>query len=110
MVPPRTEATDGEMAKRKGQGWLRSLFGRSKDIIDGTPPSPEGIARRPMEELSESENRSLDGYYVRLRYNDKVMQVPGCKLPGKHLDGDESFCTLVSSVVSRRHVHNTNSI
>lgn len=29
------------------------------------------------------------------RYNDRVMKVPGCKAPGKHLEGDESFCTLV---------------
>ena len=56
---------------------------------------PLGIARRKVEELSESDRSKLDGYYVRLRYNDKVMTVPGCKPTGKHLDGDESFCTLV---------------
>jgi acid phosphatase len=33
-------------------------------------------------------------YYVRVRYNDKIMQVPGCKAEGKHLEGDTTFCTL----------------
>ncbi|KAF1811500.1 histidine acid phosphatase-like protein [Eremomyces bilateralis CBS 781.70] len=56
----------------------------------------EGIARRPMQELTEDEKQRLEGYFVRLRYNDKVMQVPGCKLPGNHLEGDESFCTLTA--------------
>lgn len=36
------------------------------------------------------------GYYVRLKYNDKPVIVKGCRKPGKHLEGDESFCTLVS--------------
>jgi len=36
----------------------------------------------------------LNGYFVRIRYNDKVMSVPGCKAAGKHLEGDDTFCTL----------------
>jgi acid phosphatase len=54
-----------------------------------------GIARKSAEELTEKERSKLDGYFVRIRYNDKVMTVPGCKPAGKHLEGDESFCTLV---------------
>lgn len=53
-----------------------------------------------MKELSEQEKRTLQGYFVRVRYNDRVMSVPGCKAPGKHLEGDESFCTLVSTSFS----------
>jgi acid phosphatase len=56
-----------------------------------------GIARRKIEELSDEEKLKLNGYYVRLRYNDKPVTIPGCALPGNHLDGDESFCTLVGS-------------
>jgi acid phosphatase len=56
-----------------------------------------GIARQNIDVLQASERAKLDGYYVRIRYNDKVMTVPGCKAAGKHLDGDDSFCTLVSS-------------
>jgi len=36
----------------------------------------------------------LNDYYVRVRYNDKVMQVPGCVPEGKHFEGDTTLCTL----------------
>lgn len=70
---------------------LLSIFGLEKQ----PQASPVGISRRKLRELSETERSKLDGYYVRIRYNDKVMTVPGCRAHGKHLDGDESFCTLV---------------
>jgi acid phosphatase len=53
------------------------------------------IGRRPLDELTPDQRESLDGYYVRLRYNDEVVKIPGCKARGKHLQGDDSFCTLV---------------
>lgn len=68
-------------------GFLPSFF-RSR---------PSAIGRRPTEELTPAESQKLDGYYVRLRYNDEPVTVPGCRTPGNHLDGDESFCTLVST-------------
>lgn len=52
------------------------------------------IGRKPYRMLSNNQKDKIRGYYVRLRYNDKVMHVPGCKAKGKHLDGDEGFCTL----------------
>lgn len=55
----------------------------------------EGSARKPLEEFNADEEEKLKGFYVRMRYNDRPVTVPGCKLPGKHLEGDESFCTLV---------------
>lgn len=54
----------------------------------------EGFARKPLEEFNADEKEKLKGFYVRMRYNDRPVTVPGCKLPGKHLEGDESFCTL----------------
>ena len=57
----------------------------------------EGMARKKMYELTIAEKERLKGHYVRIRYNDRPIVVPGCKLPGKHLDGDESFCTLVGA-------------
>ncbi|BFZ63297.1 hypothetical protein YB2330_004419 [Saitoella coloradoensis] len=33
-------------------------------------------------------------HYVRLRYNEKPMTLPGCAPQGKHLAGDASLCTL----------------
>lgn len=77
--------------------WFGSLF--SSRSPAGQPPS--GIGRTPMSELSEAKKDKLDGYYVRLRYNDEVVTVPGCKPAGKHLEGDESFCTLVCSTCSK---------
>lgn len=55
----------------------------------------KGIARRNIDDLTPAEKRNFDGYYVRVRYNDRPVVVPGCKLQGKHLRGDETFCTLV---------------
>ena len=57
-------------------------------------PGSGGIARRPSTELSPSEKERMKGYYVRMRFNDRVMTVPGCRKPGKHFEGDESMCTL----------------
>ncbi|OCK79686.1 phosphoglycerate mutase-like protein [Lepidopterella palustris CBS 459.81] len=96
-VPTRISTFDEELAKRaasNSQSWWASLFGSTKDTVDGGVPPPEGIARKPMEQLTDEQKRKLRGYYVRIRYNDKIMQVPGCKAEGKHLEGDTSFCTL----------------
>ena len=80
-----------------GKGWYERLFrGSSPTASNGDKNAPVGIARQKLENLKESDRAKLEGYYVRIRYNDKVMSVPGCKAAGKHLDGDESFCTLVS--------------
>jgi acid phosphatase len=74
------------------QGWWSSIF-TSKPT---TEPTPESISRTPTTQVSASQKSDLTDYYVRIRYNDKIMQVPGCKAAGKHLDGDTTFCTLVS--------------
>lgn len=89
-----SEALAVEASKAR-RGWFGSFFG-GKTGAALSSARPEGIARRPIEELSQGEKDKLDGYFVRIRYNDKVMSVPGCKPQGKHLEGDESFCTLVS--------------
>ena len=81
---------------------LRSFFAPSssapskvfKPLSAGA--ASDGIARRPIHELSERERAKLKGYYVRIRYNDRPMTIPGCKRPGSHLKGDETFCTLAA--------------
>lgn len=81
------------------KGWFGRIFGyRSEKVTTekGDINTPLGIARQKIEDLPASERSKLDGYYVRIRYNDKPVTVPGCRAPGKHLDGEESFCTLVS--------------
>jgi acid phosphatase len=77
----------------QSQSWWSSLFGSTKNFKDGGV-NPAGIGRKPINELSASQKNELKDYYVRIRYNDKIMQVPGCKAVGKHLDGDTTFCTL----------------
>ncbi|KAL8347365.1 hypothetical protein RB601_003157 [Gaeumannomyces tritici] len=67
--------------------WWSSLWS------NGSPMSA-GIRRKPIDELSQSDKEKLRGYYVRVRYNDRPVTVPGCHAVGKHLEGDESFCTL----------------
>ncbi|KAF4983880.1 hypothetical protein FZEAL_821 [Fusarium zealandicum] len=67
-------------------------WGSKETSVAGSPPP--GIGRKKTPNLSDDEKARLQGYYVRLRYNDRPVSVPGCKPAGKHLDGDESFCTL----------------
>ncbi|OTA07890.1 hypothetical protein A9Z42_0088120 [Trichoderma parareesei] len=54
------------------------------------------IYRKPTPQLTPAERESLEGYYVRLRYNDEPVTIPGCKPQGKHFPGQESFCTLAA--------------
>ena len=89
------EETRINTAADKKQGFWSSIFGRTKSESPKNMPAPEGIARKTMNELSAEQKNKLDGYYVRIRFNDRPMVVPGCRLAGNHLEGDESFCTLV---------------
>ncbi|KAL1637880.1 hypothetical protein SLS56_000437 [Neofusicoccum ribis] len=95
VVPPGSTSALGEQRSKrlpdKPQGWWASLFGSTK--TSGSLQS-ESIARKKLEELTEQQKESLKNYYVRVRYNDRVMQVPGCKAEGKHLEGDTTMCTL----------------
>lgn len=52
------------------------------------------IARRAYSSLSDSQKERLAGYFVRVRYNDKVMKIPACAAPGNHFGDDESLCTF----------------
>ncbi|KAF2639123.1 phosphoglycerate mutase-like protein [Massarina eburnea CBS 473.64] len=52
------------------------------------------ISRTPTSQLSEAQKSRLQNYYVRLRYNNRSLAIPGCKVAGKNWNGDEAFCTL----------------
>ncbi|KAJ2719103.1 hypothetical protein GGI07_005415 [Coemansia sp. Benny D115] len=53
------------------------------------PPSP-----RP---ISVPDSLDPAGYYVRVRLNDQILQVPTCEPPGKHHEGvGSSMCTLAA--------------
>ena len=93
----KIEATLSNVPKPPTTGWFSRLFTSNTAERTGESRGAAGIARKGITELSDHERSKLEDYYVRIRYNDKVMSVPGCKPEGKHLDGDESFCTLVSN-------------
>ncbi|KAM0334145.1 hypothetical protein ACHAQA_001165 [Verticillium albo-atrum] len=90
--PAATVPAVSAPAPAKSTNWFTSLF--SSAPAPGTPPP--GIGRTPTEALTSPERAQLDGYYVRLRYNDEPVTVPGCRTQGNHLPGDESFCTLAA--------------
>lgn len=97
-----TQAQAQQTLPTSKPGFLASMLGLSstsnpastKDTTPQPGAATQGIARRPFSNLSNHDKQKLSGYYVRLRFNDKVMTVPACKKPGNHLEGDESFCTL----------------
>jgi acid phosphatase len=69
------------------------LFGSTK-MFKEEGLKPERMARKPLTDFTAAQRDELKDFYVRIRYNDKIMQVPGCKTEGKHLEGDTTFCTL----------------
>ena len=73
------------------------LFSRAGEAGSDAAKVPIGRTSTLDKEWSPAMEDALKGYYVRVRYNDEPVVVPGCRKPGNHLDGDVSFCTLVSS-------------
>ena len=68
---------------------------------DSTEAPEKSNAILPTTSKSRNSERervpeSLTGFYVRLRYNDRPVSLPGCKSAAHHLPGDQTFCTLVS--------------
>ncbi|KAA6406572.1 MAG: histidine acid phosphatase [Lasallia pustulata] len=100
VAPAVNQNADNDTVPKPMEGQRQSLwsmiFGASSEKSPEVSQSPHGIARKPIAELSTEEKGELDGYYIRMRYNDRPMVVPGCKQPGNHLEGDESFCTLAA--------------
>lgn len=52
------------------------------------------ILRTPTSRLSQAQKSRLQNYYVRLRYNNRALAIPGCKVREGNWKGDETFCTL----------------
>jgi acid phosphatase len=71
--------------------WWSSWFSSASSA---TPAASS--TREPLAEMSTTEQAGLDNHFVRLRYNDRPVTIPFCKLPGNHRVGDESFCTLAA--------------
>ena len=88
-------AKQAEQAQNTRSFWSY-LFGPAQGNAGLQPRRAPGIARRPLNEVPPEEKSRLDGFYVRMRYNDTPMTIPGCRELGNHFEGDESLCTLVS--------------
>lgn len=72
-------------------GLFSFLTGRSAP----SPPPPSDVARKPLDSFPAATRDTLRKYYVRIRYNDRPMRIPGCAAkPANHLPGDDTFCTL----------------
>jgi len=98
--PPYTSHIAIELFKVK-ESYLESLskswwksFPHFPDITKSQPAHKESIGRVPSSQVNDADMSRLDGYYVRIRYNDVPVTVAGCRKPGKHLEGNETFCTL----------------
>jgi acid phosphatase len=98
--PPFTSHVAVELFSAKEQPVNKSS-GRWFGWLSGSKTAAS-IGRKPLEELNTAQRASLDGYYVRVRYNDRIIKVPACAAEGKHLAGDDSFCTLVSYPLKKR--------
>lgn len=70
------------------------LFSRS-DTTTGAGAANDALSRTPVTTFPPGLRKPLqETYYVRVRFNDRAMRIPGCAKPGNHLPGDETFCTL----------------
>ena len=81
----------GAVWPSKEKTWWYSLFSSASS---STPPIAS--TRKPLADMTATEKAGLDNHFVRLRYNDRPVTVPFCKLPGNHRVGDESLCTLAA--------------
>lgn len=88
----RAASTSGDATQKKG---LFSFLTGSSSSSTPNTPQPSETARVPLSSLPESSKESLRSHYVRIRYNDRPVRIPGCAAKAEnHLPGDESFCTL----------------
>lgn len=83
---PETVSSQGQAAS----SWWSSfpLFGGK---VEQTP-----TAQKRYPDMTPEEKTKLGEYYVRLRFNDRAMTIPGCRPAGKHFEDDESLCTLAA--------------
>ena len=87
----RPATSSGGFGKQAQSTWATWLGGTGK-----AQPGSEGFTRKRIDAMNAAEREKLRGWFVRVRYNDRVVSVPGCEEKGKHWEGERSLCTLVS--------------
>ncbi|GAM87440.1 hypothetical protein ANO11243_054640 [Dothideomycetidae sp. 11243] len=91
MTTPSTPSALPSSSSSTSSLWSR-IFGPPSATL--TPPTN---SRTPLNSLPASDRAALDGFYVRIRFNDRVVSVPGCAAAGAHHpNGDASLCTLAA--------------
>ncbi|KAI1126979.1 histidine phosphatase superfamily [Nemania abortiva] len=58
------------------------------------PGEARGVSQRSTHMSTTKDTDKLNEYFVRVKYNGRILAIPGCRTEGNHLDGDESVCTL----------------
>ncbi|KAL2809316.1 histidine phosphatase superfamily [Aspergillus granulosus] len=94
---PNTAVSPASTSKQSTGGLFSFLTGASSSPSSPSkthlPPSP--TARTPLAALPDPARESLKQHYVRIRYNDVPVRIPGCAAKSEnHLPGDDTFCTL----------------
>jgi acid phosphatase len=78
----------------KRSGFLSFFIGHPSPS-QSQSSNPREIGRKPLDSFPESAKRGLRNHYVRIRYNDDPVRIPGCAAKEtNHLPGDDTFCTL----------------
>ncbi|KAF1949379.1 acid phosphatase [Byssothecium circinans] len=92
----RKRRTPSPSMNEGGRRWLwrGATTGLTSITDQGDTGEPRSFGRRPVKKLTTEEVQELDEYFVRVRYNDRIMTIPGCRAEGKHFDEDTSLCTL----------------
>lgn len=91
------EFSNPSIRKPRHNGFLSYLLGpySNKPSSESTPKPPSETARMPLSSFPSSARQTMKTHYVRIRYNDEPVRIPGCaNKPQNHLSGDETFCTL----------------
>ena len=81
----------------KLEGWPPFTSHIAMELFSAKEHESERVYKTSRPHITTAEARPpLEGFYIRMRYNDEPIVIPACAKPGNHLPGNESFCTLAA--------------
>ena len=89
-------ATLASLGVGKKDGWDEEWPGYTSNLAVELFSSSQHRKDICSQANAAADSNDLRGKYVRLRYNDVPIRIPGCRASRYHFQGDQSFCTLVS--------------